>query len=180
MRRLVARRESDELMPAEAPLLSKHLLSCPACSAESIRRDPTLLFTSLSASAVELASPSDDFEIHRLAAGTLAAIERSERVRLRAPSRRPVLQAASVVLLAGALLVFLAARDRIASKKGPVSDPGAPDATTVVASPLRGEPGVVQPLIEELVNPGARVYQFAAASPKEPSVVFVANPNADL
>jgi hypothetical protein len=29
-------------------------------------------------------------------------------------------------------------------------------------------------------SPNARVYEFAAASPQEPAVVFVANPNADL
>ncbi len=37
-----------------------------------------------------------------------------------------------------------------------------------------------RPLIESVRSPNARVYEFAAASPGEPAVVFVANPNADL
>ena len=38
----------------------------------------------------------------------------------------------------------------------------------------------VRPLIQDLKNPGARVYEFAAMSPTEPSVVFIADPHADL
>jgi hypothetical protein len=38
----------------------------------------------------------------------------------------------------------------------------------------------VRPLIQDLKNPGARVYEFAAVSLKEPSVVFIADPHADL
>jgi hypothetical protein len=186
MRRLVARRESDELTPAEAPLLSRHLLSCPACSAESVRRDPTLLFASLSVSASSSpASPAsasaDDLEARSLATATLAAIGRNERVRLRSSPRRPVLKAASVALLAGALLAFLlgkdVAKDRDASaKKEPAPSPIVP----ALLQPIRAEVSASRPLIEEIRNPGARVYQFAAASPKEPNVVFVANPGADL
>jgi hypothetical protein len=37
-----------------------------------------------------------------------------------------------------------------------------------------------RPLIESVLDPNARVYEFAAASPQEPAIVFVANPNADL
>jgi hypothetical protein len=37
-----------------------------------------------------------------------------------------------------------------------------------------------RPLIQDLKNPGARVYEFAAVSPMEPSVVFIADPHADL
>jgi hypothetical protein len=37
-----------------------------------------------------------------------------------------------------------------------------------------------RPLIEGMRSPNARVYEFASASPQEPAVVFVANPNADL
>jgi hypothetical protein len=37
-----------------------------------------------------------------------------------------------------------------------------------------------RPLIQDLKNPAARVYEFAAASANEPSVVFIADPHADL
>jgi len=183
MRRLVARRESDELTPAEAPLLSKHLLSCPSCSAESVRRDPTLLFASLSVSASSspASASADDLEARSLAAATLAAIGRSERVRLRSSPRRPVLKAASVALLAGALLVVLLGKDVAKDRDVPAKKESAP--SPMVPAPLqlvRAEAPASRALIEEIRNPGARVYQFAAASPKEPNVVFVANPGADL
>ena len=44
----------------------------------------------------------------------------------------------------------------------------------------RGGPPSARPLIQDLKNPAARVYEFAAVSPKEPSVVFIADPHADL
>lgn len=184
IRALVARREDDRITLEEKKELAAHVAGCSSCSALATHLDPSLFFLSLSASLDDsLNDPlhdiaADDFEARSLAASTLAAIGRSERVRLRAPLRRPMLKAASVALLAGALLTFLVAKDRSA----PVNTASAVSSAIVPAlpEPVRLETASLRPLIEEVRNPGARVYQFAASSPKDPSVVFVANPNADL
>ena len=55
----------------------------------------------------------------------------------------------------------------VIARAGETSTPVPPDVSA-------------RPLIEGLRSPNARVYEFAAASPQEPAVVFVANPNADL
>ena len=181
VRELLARREDDRITFEEKRELAPHLSGCASCCALATRLDPTLLFASLAASSAPApasATSADDFEARSLAASTLAAIERSERVRLRAPSRRPVLQAASLALLAGALLTFLVAKERNAPVKTASSAPSP--IVPALPEPLRPESASSRPLIEEVRNPGARVYQFAGSSPKEPNVVFVANPSADL
>jgi hypothetical protein len=58
----------------------------------------------------------------------------------------------------------------------------APDAETASASEIGSESlrPSARPLIQDLKNPAARVYEFAAVSAKEPSVVFIADPHADI
>jgi hypothetical protein len=100
--------------------------------------------------------------------------------RRRLPARR-LLQAAALVVLAAGL--FAVGGDRFAGR-----DQGAAPAATAAAPAPGGARGAVglearasaRPLIQDLKNPGARVYEFAAVSPKEPSVVFIADPHADL
>ena len=63
--------------------------------------------------------------------------------------------------------------------------PGAPaDTIASAVTPGATAPAPAdtpaRPLIEGVRSPNARVYEFASASPREPTVVFVANPNADL
>jgi hypothetical protein len=184
IRALVARREDDRITLEEKKELAAHVAGCSSCSALATHLDPSLFFLPLSASLDDsLNDPlhdiaADDFEARSLAASTLAAIGRSERVRLRAPLRRPMLKAASVALLAGALLTFLVVMDRNTPLKTASSVPSP--LLPALPEPVRAESASARPLIEEVRNPGARVYQFAASSPKDPSVVFVANPNADL
>ena len=69
------------------------------------------------------------------------------------------------------------ARERATSSAGLSAEmtlAAVPDAEVAVAPPS------ARPLIQDLKNPGARVYEFAALSAKEPSVVFIADPHADL
>lgn len=180
IRALVARREDDRITLEEKKELAAHVAGCSSCSALATHLDPSLFFLPLSASLDDSLNDTvaDDFEARSLAASTLGAIGRSERVRLRAPLRRPMLKAASVALLAGALLTFLVVMDRNTPLKTASSVPSP--LLPALPEPVRAESASARPLIEEVRNPGARVYQFAASSPKDPSVVFVANPNADL
>lgn len=181
--RLAALRATDRLDAEGEALLARHLAACPACLAEAVPVDPTLLFTRLSATAdaEELAARAaprgarlrrdEPSEADLLAADVLAALRvrtsedgrRPERLALAA---RPWLKAAAVVLLAAGLAAALL----LTRPAGPGPEPAA---TAVWSAAAR-------PPIEDLASPGARVYEFASSKPEEPTVVFVANPDADL
>ncbi|MEO7917917.1 MAG: hypothetical protein ABIT01_00510 [Thermoanaerobaculia bacterium] len=212
-RRALEARETDTLGPLQERRLKAHLKECSDCAAEGLADDPTLLFFSLAASSdpepLEGArTRSVENEGRAIATDVMAALE-IERARRRVqPARRPaMLRAASVALLASALLALLvatgqipflapshAARDLQARSGSPAASPAAPpgpvggsvgrslelsvDDASLAGS--RGQAAVRRPLIEGLENPGARVYQFASDSPKEPNVVFVVDRNADL
>lgn len=168
-RRLVAARLTDTISAADGRTLKDHVASCHACAAEALRLDPTLLFAPL---AGEPALRSREAEGRRMAADVLAAIEvaRTER-RFGAGPRKIVLRAASVVLLAGALVGLIRmARHREA----------APEIARQ-AVPTGARDAAPAPLaIEDLHSSGATVYHFAASSSKEPNVIFVVDRNADL
>jgi hypothetical protein len=61
----------------------------------------------------------------------------------------------------------------------PANTIAGPSAAPGAAAPAPSD-APARPLIEGVLDPRARVYEFAAASPQEPAIVFVANPNADL
>ena len=162
--------------------LKAHLASCGFCAAEARALDPILLFVPLSAS-VASAPPAD--EARRVSDDILAEVRWRSRVALPAAARpflsRRFLQVAALVALAAGLFgiegVRLARRER-AAPPAPVAVAPTPDAWR-----RDGREAVrpsARPLIQDLKNPGARVYEFAAVSPKEPSVVFIAYPHADL
>lgn len=183
--RLAALRSRDALDAAGEGLLARHLSVCAACHSEAVTVDPTLLFVRLSASAeaeeeasrgahrIAREGRDEAAEAETLAADVLAAIrvrdaEGSGRSRRPGTALPPWLRAAAVVLLASGLAAVLYLRNPARSV---ASVPPAKAAGSTVAA---------RPIVERLENPGARVYQFAAASPSGPTVVFVANPGADL
>lgn len=177
VRRLVSRHGEGELSLEEETLLRRHVVACPPCSADAVRQDPTFLFAPLSVSAeagLRGAHPFEgDDEVEATVTEVLSAID-SRRIRRTGLRFSPLLKAAAVVLLAAGL--FLALRPRSGSRTPAAGSPGAPEATA--GTPAATE--LASPLIEGVGNPDARVYQFAASSPQEPNIVFVANPAADL
>ena len=89
------------------------------------------------------------------------------------------LAAALVALAAGLFGVqgIRRARERATSAAGSsagITLTAGPDAEIAAARPS------ARPLIQDLKNRAARVYEFAAISAKEPSVVFIADPHVDL
>ena len=185
--RLLALRADDTLDTGGRRTLDAHLAACDACRAAAVEVDPTLLFASLAVSAdasgARRASRWDEAAdaagADRLTEDVLAAIRarQTESVATsRAPGRRVALRAAAVLLavagIAG-LVVLKRSADSAAEDIAARSSAELPRPVAVAEGPAR-------PLIEELRTPGARVYQFAGRSPKEATVVFVANPDADL
>ncbi len=180
--RLASLRARDELEPSGDAVLRTHLATCPGCLAEAVAVDPSLLFVRLSASAEAGESLSRAGRARReeptegdlLAADVLAAIrvrttEEGSRAGRLGGLPRHWLRAAAVLLLASGLAAVLVLRRPAA----PASDH---DTAALAAAPVAPS----RPLIEEVASPGARVYEFEAATPREPTVVFVANPDADL
>jgi hypothetical protein len=162
--------------------LKGHVAACGFCAAEARALDPTLLFVPLSAS---VASPPPAGDVRRVSEDILAEVRWRSRQAPPAAARpffsRRFLQVAALVALAAGLIglegVRLARRER-AVPPAPVAVAPTPDE-----SPRDAREAVrpsARPLIQDLKNPGARVYEFAAVSPREPSVVFIADPHADL
>ncbi len=183
--RFVSLRANDAMDASGDAYLRRHLAVCPECFAEAVAVDPSLLFIRLSASAEAHEMPAhaasraarghrDEPSGADLAADVLAAI----RVRATEGGRRTAhlgrisrhwLRAEAVLLLASGLAAVLVLHRPVAP---------APDAGAALLASVSNE--APRPLIEELASPGARVYEFEASTPLEPSVVFVANPDADL
>jgi hypothetical protein len=141
------------------------------------------------------AAPSAE-DVSRVLDDVLAEVRRRTRVS-NPSSARPIfsrrfLQAAALVALAAG--VFGVQGIRLAREKAGLSagkTPTAafglvPDAEIAAVSEVGSETvserfrPSARPLIQDLKNPAARVYEFAAVSAKEPSVVFIADPHADL
>jgi hypothetical protein len=169
---------SSSSLPSLSPELKAHLASCGACAAEARALDPTLLFVPL-ASSVAAAPAAED--VRRVTDDVLAEVRRRSRG-VTPPATRPFfsrrfLQAAALVALAAGLFgidgIRRAQKEQAKAPEGLAPTPDERQGWLDVRPPVR-------PLIQDLKNPGARVYQFAAVSPKEPNVVFIADPHADL
>jgi hypothetical protein len=177
---------SSSSLSSLAPELKAHLASCASCAAGARALDPTLLFAPLAASVA--AAPAAE-DVRRVTEDVLAEVRR--RSRFAPPATRPFfsrrfLQAAALVALAAGL--FGIGGIRLAQKQQAQAPAGlapTPDERQDrqdgldIREALDVRPQV-RPLIQDLKNPGARVYEFAAVSPKDPSVVFIADPHADL
>jgi len=188
-REVVRQRLSEEMFPSSEHALKAHLASCGVCAAESRALDPTLLFVPLSASTA--AAPSVE-DVRRVADDVLAEVRRRTRVSTPASARtifsRRFLQAAALVALAAG--VFGVSGIRRAWERATLSaglSAGLPASMTPTAAPdteiaaaSEASRSSARPLIQDLKNPAARVYEFAAVSAKEPSVVFIADPHADI
>jgi hypothetical protein len=187
-REAVRQRLSEEVSPSSERALKAHLASCGFCAAEARALDPTLLFVPLAAAVSP--GPSPD-EARRVTADVLAEVKRRSRV-APPPAARPflsrrLLQVAALVALAAALFAVEGIRlvrqeqlARVAVAPVPVPVPDETRDTLDAFDMLEAARPPVRPLIQDLKNPGARVYEFAAVSLKEPSVVFIADPHADL
>lgn len=171
---------SSSSLPSLSPELKAHLASCASCAAEARALDPTLLFVPLGTSFA--AAPAAE-DVRRVTDDVLAEVRRRSRVVApRAPRpfyTRRLLQAAALVALAAGVFGvegIRLARKEHAADLAPTPDERRDKADTL-ASDVRPP---ARPMIQDLKNPGARVYEFAASSPGEPNVVFIADPHADL
>jgi len=189
VRALLDKRADDSISSLESRSLKAHLLSCAACAEEAAAEDPTLLFVPLAASSEgrggrrdERRSAQDQAEAERVVADVLAAVEveRSRR-RLGSSARnRRALIAASVALVGAGLLGYFGWRSRGSAPEMPGSSEriaARRPSSEAAASPA---PVLRRPVIEDLKNPGATVYEFASASPQEPTLVFIVDRNADI
>jgi hypothetical protein len=175
---------SSSSLPSLSPELKGHLASCGACAAEARTLDPTLLFVPLGASVA--AAPAAE-DVRRVTEDVLAEVRRRSRS-VTPPAARPFfsrrfLQAAALVALAAGLFgIDGIRRSQKEQAKAPAGLAPTPDERQgwLDARDVLDVRPPVRPLIQDLKNPGARVYEFAAVSPKEPNVVFIADPHADL
>jgi len=186
VRQLLSEEISSSSLPSLSRELKAHLATCASCAAEARALDPTLLFVPLAASVA--AAPSAE-DVRSLTDDVLAEVRWRSRVVAR-PARRPFLsrrflQVAALVALAAGLVAVEGIRlvrqeqlARVAAAPGFV--PNETRDTRDTLDMLEAARPPVRPLIQDLKNPGARVYEFAAVSSKEPSVVFIADPHADL
>ncbi len=175
---------SSSSLPSLSPELKAHLAACASCAAEARAVDPTLLFVPLAASIA--AAPAEE-DVRRVTEDVLAEVRRLSRVAAPPAARsffsRRFLQAAALVVLTAG--IFGIAGVRLAEKEraqAPAALASTPDdrRDSLGAREVLDMRSPVRPLIQDLKNPGARVYEFAAVSPEEPNVVFIADPHADL
>ena len=185
--RLFLSEEEDWGLPPE---LKQHLAACAACAAEAAALDPALLFAPLAASASpeppvsgRRPVPSVAEDAPLVASAVLDEVRRRARVTMPVPVApvRSAWSAHRLAQIAAALALTAGLAGLVRWERGRASETAAnrPTPPEAVAA-LLPEPAPARPLIEGVRNPNARVYEFAAASPQEPAVVFVANPNADL
>ncbi len=182
---------SSSALPSLSPDLKAHLAGCASCAAAAAALDPATLFAPLAASvspepAVSGRRPADPVaeDARRVAEAVLDEVRRRARVTTPIPSgaapsawrfRRFAEAAALIGLTAG--LAGLVRWERTRPSEAVQASAQLP----ATARPAAALPEAsARPLIEGMRSPNARVYEFAAASPQEPAVVFVANPNADL
>ncbi|MDL2717712.1 MAG: hypothetical protein PT977_08160 [Acidobacteriota bacterium] len=183
-REAVRLRLTEEISFSSERALKSHLASCGSCTPLARALDPTLLFVPLGTLGTTAAAAVSAEDVRRVTDDVLAEVRRRTRVSAPVPARpvfsRRFLQAAALVALAAGLFGVQGirrAKDRAASSAelaAGMNQAVAPEAEIPAARPS------VRPLIQDLKNPAARVYEFAALSAKEPSVVFIADPHADL
>lgn len=173
--RLVRLRGEDVAGRAETARLDAHLAACSACREEALSRDPSLIFRPL-AEAIPIPATSADGR--RMALEVRAALE-LDRTRRRVFPRRPpaaFLRAAAVLALGAGLLAAVLSNRSPAPEVPRVVAAAAPAAAGLPGS--AGSPTV--PAIEGVASPEAQVYQFAATTTREATVIFVVDRNADL
>jgi len=180
-REAVRQRLSEEISSSSERSLKSHLASCGSCASLARALDPTLLFVPLGVSASGVPSAED---VRQVADDVLAEVRRRTRLSPPVPARtifsRRFLQAAALVALAAGVFGISGIRrawERATLSVG-MAPTAAPDAEITAAS--EAPRPSARPLIQDLKNPAARVYEFAAVSAKEPSVVFIADPHADI
>ncbi len=170
---LLERRDGDRLSPSEERLLAGHLVSCDACAAEALRRDPVLLFTR--DAARRTADVMTDEARERFVGDVLAATAAARTGRRHSVSRTALgLRIAASMLLAASVAGIWYVRGRGAS---PSPEGTIPATMAAGARSVRVE---TLPAVEDLGAAGAIVYQFPASKPGEPTVVFVVDRNADI
>jgi hypothetical protein len=179
---------SSSSLPTLSSELKSHLASCGSCASLARALDPTLLLLPLGAPFASAPAAED---ARRVAEDVLAEVRRRARVAAPAPTRalfsRRFLQAAALVALAAGLLGvqgirIVKERTALSAAKTPTAAPGfvAGSESEAALAAARAVRPSSRPLIQDLKNPSARVYEFAAVSMSEPSVVFIADPHADL
>ena len=180
---------SSSSLPSLSSVLKAHLSACASCAAEAAALDPTLLFAPLAASvspepaaAGRRPAPPLAEDARRVGDAVLEEVRRRARVMPAASARpdaawwrsRRLAQAAALAALAAGLAGLVRwEQTRPANTIARASTAPGAAASAPSDAPER-------PLIEGVLDPRARVYEFAAATPQEPAIVFVANPNADL
>ena len=170
---LLERRDGDRLSPSEERLLAGHLVSCDACAAEALRRDPVLLFAR--DAARRTADVLTDEARERFVGDVLAATAAARTGRRHSVSRTALgLRIAASLLLAASVAGVWYVRGRGVSP--------SPEGTTpaTMAAGARSVRVETLPAVEDLGAAGAIVYQFPASKPGEPTVVFVVDRNADI
>ncbi len=185
VRLFLSKEISSSSLPSFPSDLKIHLSACAACARVAAALDPTLVFVTLAASvSPEPAStgrrpaPPVVEDARRVADAVLDEVRHRARVSSpAAPARRPFFsrrfaQAAAILTFAAGLAGLV----RWEQKRPTLVAAVKPEPVV----PADAEAAPARPLIEGMRSPNARVYEFAAASPREPAVVFVANPNADL
>jgi hypothetical protein len=180
---------SSAFLPSLSSELKAHLAACAPCAAEAAALDPTLLFAPLSASvspepasAGRRPAPPVADDARRVADAVLDEVRRRARVTTPAAAAHVaswwrthrLAQAAALAALAAGLAGLVRWE-----QTRPADTIAGPSASPGIAAPAPPD-APARPLIESVLDPHARVYEFAAASPGEPAIVFVANPNADL
>jgi hypothetical protein len=180
---------SSSPLPSLSSELKAHLSVCASCAAEAAALDPTLLFAPLAASvspepaaAGRRPAPPVAEDARLVADAVLDEVRRLSRVTTpvraaAAPSAWRMRRLAQAAALA-AFAAGLAGLVRWERTRPAETIAGAPAAAGPAAPAAPDAPA--RPLIESVLDPNVRVYEFAAASPGEPTIVFVANPNADL
>lgn len=186
-RRRLRQRAEDLLPAAESVLLAAHVAGCRSCRETALSEDATLLFASLSASAeAASASPSrarsaEEADGRRLVADVRAVLE-VERSRRRLAARRHAVlrRAAALAGLGAGLATLLLARGGLPGPAAPPVAAPASVAAAPAAAPRAASDRCAVPLIEGVESRQAQVFQFAADTPDDPTVVFVVDQSVDL
>jgi hypothetical protein len=180
--RLLECKEADTISALENRWLLNHIEACELCAELALCADPLFLLTPLSAArdprAEAYADGAEDTDLAFLKASVGSAVKiESFRRKLARPTTHAWLKIAASVTFAACvgLWYFSAARQdaEVKTSDSTLSSPESPSRLATVA-------GAEIPWVEEVANPGAKVYQFSPSAPGEPMVVFVVNRNADL
>ncbi len=167
---LLARRDEDRLSLPEERLLREHLAACGPCAARAVAHDPVLLFTPEATGDV-LTPESRE----RLVGDVLAAAGAIRAGRRLASGRRVV-----VLRIAASLLLAVSVAGAWLWRGGGTASPREEAGPVSVAAEAGTAPAEAFSPIEAVGGAGAVVYQFPAARPGEPTVVFVVDRNADI